>query len=233
MKLNMEQRRIVELEPSGHMMIKGVAGSGKTTVAIRRISFLHQHYCHEEDDRILLVTYNKTLLNYIKYQYQKMEDEEQEQLELWLKPNGSVEISTIDSLMYKYFLKYQKRTGTAYKTSTNAVERPVILKAIHLVQDQFPDCKILSPKNSNFLLDEVSWINACNITDEQSYQNMDRIGRATGGSGAPQKLLKNSKVRAAIFALMETFNELLKQQGFITFKVSVPGWRKPASLAKY
>lgn len=219
MKLNMEQRRIVELEPSGHMMVKGVAGSGKTTVAIRRISYLHQHYCHEEDDKILFVTYNRTLLNYIKYQYKKIEDEEQEQLEVWFRPNGSVEIITIDSLMYKYFQKYQQRTGNSYKISTNAVERSVILKAIHLIQDQFPDCRILSPKYCNFLLDEVTWINACNITDEQTYQNIDRIGRATGGSGTPQKLLKNSKVRAAIFALMETFNHLLKQQGHITFKM--------------
>ena len=81
MKLNMEQRRIVELEPNGHMMVKGVAGSGKTTVAIRRISFLQNHYSHEEDDTILLVTYNKTLLQYIKYQYHKLADEEQEQYE--------------------------------------------------------------------------------------------------------------------------------------------------------
>ena len=69
MKLNMEQRRIVELEPNGHMMVKGVAGSGKTTVAIRRITFLQNYYSPEEDDTILLVTYNKTLLHYIKYQY--------------------------------------------------------------------------------------------------------------------------------------------------------------------
>lgn len=34
MKLNVEQRRLVELEPNGHMMVKGVAGSGKMTVAI-------------------------------------------------------------------------------------------------------------------------------------------------------------------------------------------------------
>ncbi|WP_370222820.1 UvrD-helicase domain-containing protein, partial [Cytobacillus sp.] len=41
----MEQRRIVELEPGGPMLVKGVAGSGKTTVAIRRIHFLMDHYC--------------------------------------------------------------------------------------------------------------------------------------------------------------------------------------------
>lgn len=83
MKLNMEQRRIVELEPNGHMLIKGVAGSGKTTVSVRRIPFLLSHYCHEKDDKVLLVTFNKTLLNYIKYQYNKVEDENQYQADLF------------------------------------------------------------------------------------------------------------------------------------------------------
>lgn len=48
MKLNIEQRKIIELEPSGHSLIKGVAGSGKTTVAIHRLSFLQEYYCPEE-----------------------------------------------------------------------------------------------------------------------------------------------------------------------------------------
>lgn len=215
----MEQRRIVELEPNGHMMVKGVAGSGKTTVAVRRIAFLQQHYAYDEDDKILLLTYNKTLLNYIKYQYQKLEDAEKEQLEMWLKRNDNVYITTIDSLMYKYFQYYQKRCETAYKPSTNIEERRFILKAIDLVKDKYPSCKILSPKNSNFLLDEVMWIQACNIDDEETYQTIDRIGRATGGSGTPQKLLKNSEIRAAIFTLMNTFNQLLKQNGKVTFKM--------------
>ena len=68
MRLNMEQRRIVELEPNGHMLIKGVAGSGKTTVTVLRAPFLLSRYCHEKDDGVLLVTYNKTLINYITKQ---------------------------------------------------------------------------------------------------------------------------------------------------------------------
>ena len=56
MRLNVEQRKIIELEPAGHLLVKGVAGSGKTTVAIRRLSFLKEHYCPEDNDNVLLVT---------------------------------------------------------------------------------------------------------------------------------------------------------------------------------
>lgn len=217
MKLNMEQRRIVELEPNGHMMIKGVAGSGKTTVSVRRISFLHERYCYEETDNILLVTYNKTLLNYIKYQYDKMKEDEQE-LELFFKPNGEIAIVTIDSLMFKFYNRYLTRVKKKYEIATIHMENQVMVKAIHQLKDKYPTIKVLSPKYSYFLLDEVTWINACNISDIETYQNIDRIGRTTGGSGTPQKLTKNSQLRATIFELMETFNHLLEEHGYITFK---------------
>lgn len=217
MKLNMEQRRLVELEPNGHIMVKGVAGSGKTTVAIRRISFLKNHYTPEDDDSILLVTYNKTLLQYIKHHYEKLVDEESDYIEDLFATNNEVKITNIDRLMYQYFMKYTRRMNLSLKTVTKQLERNMILKAIHKVQQHYPDKKILSLKNSEFLLDEVQWISACQIEDVQTYQQIDRIGRATGGSGLPQKLTKNSDIRQAIFELMETFNNMLKEQGFVTF----------------
>ena len=39
MRLNVEQRRIIENKPNGHVLVKGVAGSGKTTVAVHKIPF--------------------------------------------------------------------------------------------------------------------------------------------------------------------------------------------------
>ncbi|WP_180375388.1 transcriptional repressor LexA [Clostridium thermarum] len=52
-----------------------MAGSGKTTVAVNRILFLLENYCLEKDDRVLMVTYNKSLINYIKYVYDKVQNE--------------------------------------------------------------------------------------------------------------------------------------------------------------
>ena len=217
MKLNMEQRRLVELEPNGHMMVKGVAGSGKTTVAIRRISFLQNHYTPEDNDTVLLVTYNKTLLQYIKHQYKKLADEESEYIANLFASDSEVKIVNIDSLMYKYFKKYTSRMKLSLEPSNIQVERAIMVKALHKVQQHYPKMKILSPKNSDFLLDEVNWINSCQIEDVETYQQIDRIGRATGGSGSPQKLTKNSDLRKAIFELMETFNEMLMENGFVTF----------------
>lgn len=218
MKLNIEQKRIVELEPNGHMLVKGVAGSGKTTVSIRRVPFLLHHYCHEDDDKVLLVTFNKTLLNYIKHQYNKVENEEQYQRDLFSTTNRDVEITTIDSLMYKYFLRYQKNNNIRIKIANRPKEFSVMIQAINQISVEYPSIKLISPKNCYFLLDEIDWIKACNITDVNTYQNIDRVGRANGVTGTPQKLTKNSSIRAAIFDLMIKYDLLLKKEGYIDFK---------------
>ncbi|MDQ0428835.1 SOS regulatory protein LexA [Planomicrobium stackebrandtii] len=218
MKLNMEQRRIVELEPAGPMLVKGVAGSGKTTVAIRRIHFLMDHYCHEEDDKILLVTYNKTLLHYIKHQYERMAEKELEEAERFFASDAEVQITTIDSLMYKEFRKYQKRTGKKLEIAPVDKIHKIMVQAIHEVKKSYPDVKLLLPKNSKFLLDEVEWIHSCSMVDLATYQSVDRIGRASGNSGTPQKLLKNSQTREAIYEVMDVFRQLLEKAGLTTFK---------------
>jgi DNA helicase IV len=60
--INAEQKKIAVQEPKGHFLIKGVAGSGKTSVGIYRIAFLLNNYCFAKDDAILVATYNKTLI---------------------------------------------------------------------------------------------------------------------------------------------------------------------------
>ncbi|QKX49524.1 repressor LexA [Planococcus glaciei] len=218
MKLNVEQRRIVELEPSGPMLVKGVAGSGKTTVAIRRLNFLKDHYCHEDDDRILLVTYNKTLLQYIKHQYARLADEDELSAAQLFSSDAEVDITNIDSLMYKEFMRYQKRLNKKLEIAAPEKMHKLMVLAIHHVKKSYPDVKVLTPKNSKFLLDEVEWLLACAMTDVETYQAADRVGRSSGDGGTPQKLLKNSKLRAAIFDVCLHFIELLEKEGLTTFK---------------
>lgn len=218
MKLNIEQKKIIELEPSGHSLIKGVAGSGKTTVAIHRMQFLQEHYCPEDDDAILLVTYNKTLLRFIEYQYDQLEDERAEQLEMLFSETGDVHIKTIDGLMFHYFAQYQKRHKVKYKIISRSTQRKLLQKVILKLKEEFPKITVLSPKNSTFLQDEMDWINACDIPDLETYQQIDRIGRASGEEG-PQKLGKDSKTREAIFVLKEQYEETLKKEQFVDFKM--------------
>ena len=58
MELNIDQLRVVNQKPNGHCLVKGVAGSGKTTVAVNRIPQLINHYL-QTGEKILILTYNK------------------------------------------------------------------------------------------------------------------------------------------------------------------------------
>jgi len=221
MQLNVEQRKIVNGKPIGHMLLKGVAGSGKTTVAVNRIPYLLSNYCISEDDKILMVTYNKTLINYIKYVYEKVEEENKiEVITLFSNKTGGLELKTIDSIIYAYFEEYKKQNNLNYTLLTDSNEKQSILsQSILELSKLFGDVKILDLKNISFLRDEIEWIKACNYLELEEYQSVDRLGRmGSKNSDGPQKLLKNSNTRRAIYELMLLYNKKLREKNYVDFQ---------------
>src|SRR5690625_7897281 len=102
MKLNIEQRKIIELEPSGHILVKGVAGSGKTTVAVHRASFLHRNYCPEPADQLLIVTFIKRLLKYIRNQYERVKEGNKKiPIFDWFESNRKFVLKNFNRLMFR------------------------------------------------------------------------------------------------------------------------------------
>ncbi|WP_186763855.1 hypothetical protein [Planomicrobium sp. CPCC 101079] len=45
-----------------------------------------------------------------------------------------------------------------------------MILAIYEVKKSYPVVKMLSPKNSRFLLDEVEWLYSCSMADMETYQ---------------------------------------------------------------
>jgi len=219
MQLNIEQKKLIQMEPSGHMLIKGVAGSGKTTVAVHRIPFLMNHYCHESDDKILLITFNKTLLNYIKYLYDKVENTDfQIGMSELMSDEVNVDIKTIDSIVYSYF--YRMHPGSDLQLASQSQKYKVMNKAIYSLSKETNLHKIVNPQNINFLMDEIEWIDACLIETIEDYQQVDRIGRASNVMDkTPQKLLKNSDLRASIYKLKEVYQNQLLHENLIDFRI--------------
>lgn len=61
-----EQNEIIRKSPFGNIIVQGVAGSGKTTVAMHRISYLLYNYKHRfESNEYCIIGSNDLLLNYI------------------------------------------------------------------------------------------------------------------------------------------------------------------------
>ncbi|QGU94450.1 repressor LexA [Clostridium bovifaecis] len=222
MNLNMEQKKLIQSKPQGHALIKGVAGSGKTTVAIYKIPFLLNNYCFNEDDYILMVTFNKTLINYLEHLYKKVENEEQ-QMSLYSLMSGEkerVHLKNIDKIIYAYFQEYKKENKLKYNlTADKKITVNTLKRSMAKISKKYPEEDIFEQTNVQFLMDEIDWIKSCNYMNLEEYQNVDRIGRTSQKNiQGPQKLRKNSERRKHIFELMLLYNEELRNQGYIDFK---------------
>lgn len=222
MQLNVEQKKIIESKPNGHILVKGVAGSGKTTVAVHRIPLLLSNYCYAKDDRVLMITFNKSLAKYVKYIYDNIQKEKElEQMNLIESDNNDkFDIKTIDALMYRYFMIYKKKfkNETLEIASTTEINN-ILLEAIAIVNKIYPKVKLLSQRNLSFIREEIIWIKACNYSEIEVYQNVDRLGRISRKStDGPQKLRKNSEQRESIFKVLEIYNERLRKINKIDFQ---------------
>lgn len=218
MRLNDEQRRIIENKPKGHVLVKGVAGSGKTTVAVHKIPFLLKDYCYEKDDKVLVITYNKSLINYVKYIYEEIEkNKKEEQLSLGIYESGDKDklyIETIDNIMFKYFILNTK--NEKLKIANDKQVTKALLDAIIKVRENYKKISVLDEKNITFIKEEIRWMKSCNYTDIEEYQNVDRIGRISNNNiESPHKLRKNSQIRQAIFEVMLQYNENLKKDKLV------------------
>jgi len=218
MELNVEQKRLVQASPGGQGVIKGVAGSGKTTVALHRALFLRKHYCYAQEDCVLLVTYNKTLINYLKYLYREIEEEYKDYyINLFDDEEEKVDIQTIDSIIYQY---YKKVGSPDYELLLDKkVAYSILSECISELRKKYKKVNIIDQRNLSFLKDEIEWIKSCNYLELEEYQNADRLGRMSyRNKDTPQRLPKNSETRRAIHELLILYNKKLREKGFIDFK---------------
>lgn len=209
MQLNVEQQKLIQNKNLGHSLLKGVAGSGKTTVAVCRIPFLLQNYCIEKDDHILMVTYNKSLTNYISYIYEMIQENRDRQIQLFDEnaDKEKLEITNIDKVTYFYFKKYIKLKNINISMADDKTSTEILQHCILSMKEKFPNVKLMEITYLPFLRKEITWIKACNYMNLSIYQQIDRVGRTSlnGGEG-PQKLAKNSETRQAVFELMQLYN---------------------------
>ena len=65
-ELTSEQIKVLKNKSKGSCLIKGVAGSGKTTIALYKIMSILKEI-ENTNEKILLFTYNRTLIVYMEY----------------------------------------------------------------------------------------------------------------------------------------------------------------------
>lgn len=157
-----KQREVLCLPEKGHYVVLGTAGSGKTTLAIHRAAYLSHRI--KSDERVLLVTFNKSLRTY---------------LNSLIKDDGYLE--KVDVQNYHAFARgyLSKRGMLGFNeiVSSSSLKRNYIEKAIENVKMEHGNCQTLN-RNTEVFYEELSWIQKMGILSIEEYEGAERIGRA-------------------------------------------------------
>jgi superfamily I DNA/RNA helicase/mRNA-degrading endonuclease RelE of RelBE toxin-antitoxin system len=201
LKLDPEQEKLLDFGiDKGAVLVKGGAGAGKSTLALYRVKkLIEQGY-----NSILFTTYTNALTNY------------SQQLlgQLLGKPPAKlgVTVVTVDSLIYQYYEKnYGKPKLINSQVSLELLDTALTktkIRAKNLFEEK-AQRQYLERLGISYLLEEFETIiEAWGLTDLKQYLNFSRRGRG---------LSLNASHREAIWAVYETWRNLLKQQQYITF----------------
>lgn len=201
LKLDPEQEKLLDFGiDKGAVLVKGGAGAGKSTLALYRVKRLRE----QGYNSILFTTYTNALTNYSQHLLEQLLGKTPAKL--------GVTVTTVDSLIYQY---YEKNYGKPKLIDSQA---SLELLKTAFAKTNIPAKNIFEEKAQRqylerlgipYLLEEFETIiEAWGLTDLKQYLKFSRRGRG---------LSLNASHREAIWAVYETWRNLLKQQQSITF----------------
>lgn len=188
-KLEGKQLEVLALQRSGHTVVLGTAGSGKTTLAIYRAAHLAKK---SGDNKVLLLTFNKTLVKYIN------------------KLSGNI-LRNIDVHNYHKFARgYLNSRGKMPKI--NGIVRghekklEIITEALDSIIKSNGGNSTLN-RGPRFCMEEIDWIQKMGIASLEQYEKTERIGRVG------TRLARDN--RKYIYQVYEEYLKLREEEGFL------------------
>lgn len=188
-ELKGKQLEVLALQQAGHIVVLGTAGSGKTTLAIYRAAHLAKLY---GPDRVLLITFNKTLVKYIDK----------------LSGNRLKDVAVHN--YHKFARGYLNNRGKmpAVNGIVNGHE-----KKLRLVAEALENIIKANGTNSTlnrgprFCMEEIDWVQKMGISSLQQYEQAERIGRVG------TRLARDN--RKYIYQVYEEYLRLREEKGYL------------------
>lgn len=201
-----EQKRVLFLQVTNPIQIKGVAGSGKTTVALYRAKHLLDTQSNLfKEAKVAIFTYNKTLVKYINAitphisgGYQPNSEE--------IKPITPKGINVYVTNFHKWAYHFIEQNGIRVrKTISGNIQSSIVanIKAKYSIQ------KVAS-KTVDFFLEEISWMKGKAFQSKEEYLEAKRVGRGTN-----DRVTKDDK--EIIWNIYTDYNNQLKATDQVDF----------------
>ncbi len=169
LKLSPDQDRLVEMKTTGPTLIKGVAGSGKTTVGIYRA--MVQTYVRElfrtGDPRVLFVTYTETLAKVVEQMFEELYGQEKaRRVEVWV--------------LREWLKTYMSDRPGSRPVGNDGQLNDAIAKGIRRARRSFPDSTLCARGNDFFCSEIDDVIKGRDLRTWEAYAAARRTGRKTG-----------------------------------------------------
>ena len=114
MSIQSEQDEIIRSDKNKVVVVNGVAGSGKTTIALHRISYLLYNYRKQFGDKVLIFGPNDIFMDYIAQVLPSLGEEGIKQMTF---ENFAIKQLGIDNLYIKSFSKYIEEAMSGNRTA--------------------------------------------------------------------------------------------------------------------
>jgi len=187
------QRKLVHRHFNGPARVKGVAGSGKTVVAIHRTYHLYRQ-AQENNEKVLFLTFGNRLPAITRYLLQHLAGEDE------LDPDH-LEARTL----HQWCAWFLRTYGDITLNIDQRVQIDALKDAIKQVEPSYDDL-ILWDRSPYFFREEISnAIKGRMINNQDDYLNLDRSGR-----GTPLR----PRERQAVYAVYKQYQTILDDTGY-------------------
>lgn len=191
LRLDEDQLKLTQWALRGPTMVRGGAGTGKSTVALYRVKALLERPGASGAERVLFTTYTRALLTVTQQLLEQL---------LTADQLRRVEIATCDQVAWRIVAKARK-IGTP-ESDGDALRRLAKLRAKHIPGGSAFESRLraraLERLTDGWLLEEFDWIiEGRGFTSLTEYQAAARPGR-----GLPL----NERARAAVWEVYKAFS---------------------------
>jgi superfamily I DNA/RNA helicase len=182
-----KQKEVLTVPGKGHTVVLGTAGSGKTTMAIHRAAILADPMTSHAG-RVLLVTFNRTLLAYLNY---------------WRPPElANVTIENYHAFARGY-LASRDRMGSNWICDAAEQERLISEAVGEVFRRSGSELSALLERPLQFFIDELRFLARYGLEGDD-YVQSERVGR---GPGFPREL------RPGLLQVYEEYRRLRSEAG--------------------